>query len=226
MFTDFATPQWLLAGAATVAALALAMVYAERRRRRALRLFAAATPISTTSRARRWTRNAVALVGVAFASREHQAEATRKVAAGVGLALLAAVGFGFYFPPMHAAGKVDFWWAAFVFRLTTLALVASAVAIERPALRVSRRDLLICAGVGIGDTLGNALYAAASRSGLESLTSVLASLYPIVTVALAATGLTLASLVYLDQFKAESVAMMLLLVLLFGLLAYLHKSRE
>lgn len=130
-----------------------------------------------------------ALVGVAFASREHQAEATRKVAAGVGLALLAAVGFGFYFPPMHAAGKVDFWWAAFVFRLTTLALVASAVAIERPALRVSRRDLLICAGVGIGDTLGNALYAAASRSGLESLTSVLASLYPIVTVALAAAFL-------------------------------------
>ena len=75
------------------------------------------------------------------------------------------------------------------FRLTTLALVASAVAIERPALRVSRRDLLICAGVGIGDTLGNALYAAASRSGLESLTSVLASLYPIVTVALAAAFL-------------------------------------
>jgi drug/metabolite transporter (DMT)-like permease len=130
-----------------------------------------------------------ALVGVAFAAREHQAEATRRVAAGVGLALLAAVGFGFYFPPMHAAGKVDFWWTALVFRVTTLALVASAVAIQRPTLRLGRRDLLICAGVGIGDTLGNALYAAASRSGLESLTSVLASLYPIVTVALAAAVL-------------------------------------
>src|SRR6185437_558349 len=94
-----------------------------------------------------------------------------------------------YFPPMHAAGKVDFWWTAFVFRVTTLALVASAVAVQRPTLRLDRRNLLICAAVGVGDTLGNALYAAASRSGLESLTSVLASLYPIVTVALAAAFL-------------------------------------
>lgn len=129
-----------------------------------------------------------ALAGVALASREQQAE-SRKLAAGVGLALLAAIGFGFYFPPMHAAGEVDFWWTAFVFRVTTLALVASAVAVQRPTLRLDRRNLLICAAVGVGDTLGNALYAAASRSGLESLTSVLASLYPIVTVALAAAFL-------------------------------------
>ena len=43
---------------------------------------------------------------------------------GVGLALLAALGFGFYFPSMHAAGKVDFWWASLVFRTTALLLVA------------------------------------------------------------------------------------------------------
>ena len=86
---------------------------------------------------------------------------------------------------MHAAGKADFWWTAFVFRTTTLVLVAAAVAAARPRLRLQPRDLAICALVGIGDTLGNALYAASARSGLESLTSVLASLYPIVTVALA-----------------------------------------
>ena len=40
-------------------------------------------------------------------------------------------------------------------------------------------------GVGCGDTLGNLLFAAASRGGLVSVTSVLASLYPIVTVVLA-----------------------------------------
>jgi drug/metabolite transporter (DMT)-like permease len=130
-----------------------------------------------------------ALVGVVFASREHPATATRRIAAGAGLALLAAVGFGFYFPPMHAAGEVDFWWTALVFRVTTLLVVGSAVAVQRPALRLRRRDLLVCAAVGIGDTLGNTLYAAASRSGLESLTAVLASLYPIVTVALAAVFL-------------------------------------
>ena len=38
--------------------------------------------------------------------------ASARVAAGVGLALLAAVGFGFYFPPMHAAGEADPFWAS------------------------------------------------------------------------------------------------------------------
>src|SRR5437016_4506747 len=39
--------------------------------------------------------------------------------------------------------------------------------------------------VGVGDMLGNLLFAAASTTGLVSITSVLASLYPIVTVVLA-----------------------------------------
>ena len=49
-----------------------------------------------------------------------------------------------------------------------------------------RRDLVVCLLVGVGDTLGNILFAASSRSGLISLTAVLASLFPIVTIALAA----------------------------------------
>jgi drug/metabolite transporter (DMT)-like permease len=128
---------------------------------------------------------ACAIVGVGFASVEHQEEG-RRVATGVGLALLAALGFGLYFPFMHAAGKVDFWWASFVFRSTALVLVAGAATAVRPVLRLSRRDLAIAAAVGIGDTIGNVLFAASSAHGLVSLTSVLASLYPIVTVLLAA----------------------------------------
>jgi drug/metabolite transporter (DMT)-like permease len=129
-----------------------------------------------------------ALVGVALASIEHH-EGSRRLAAGVGLALLAAVGFGFYFPWMHAAGKVDFWWASLIFRTTALLLVAAAVSVRKPDLRLRRRDLAIVVAVGIGDTLGNALFAASSSHGLVSLTSVLASLYPIVTVLLAAVVL-------------------------------------
>ena len=127
-----------------------------------------------------------ALVGVALASVEHH-EGSRRVAAGVGLALLAALGFGFYFPWMHAAGKVDFWWASLVFRTTALLLVAAAVAARRPQLRLSRGATSRSSSrVGIGDTIGNALFAASSGHGLVSLTAVLASLYPIVTVILAA----------------------------------------
>jgi drug/metabolite transporter (DMT)-like permease len=128
---------------------------------------------------------ACAIVGVGFASVEHQA-GSRRLATGVGLALLAALGFGLYFPWMHAAGKVDFWWASFTFRTTALVLVASAAAAVRPTLRLNARNVAIAAAVGIGDTIGNVLFAASSAHGLVSLTSVLASLYPIVTVLLAA----------------------------------------
>jgi drug/metabolite transporter (DMT)-like permease len=126
-----------------------------------------------------------AIVGVVLASQERQV-GERRLAAGVGLALLAAIGFGFYFPPMHAAGAADPWWSSFVFRSTATALVVSVVTLRRPAIRLAGWPLAIVLGVGCGDTLGNLLFAASAGHGLVSLTSVLASLYPIVTVALAA----------------------------------------
>lgn len=131
---------------------------------------------------------AAALLGVGLASVEHR-DGSPRIATGVGLALLAAVGFGTYFPWMHAAGKVDFWWASLTFRTTALLIVAAAVAGTRTPLRLRPRELAIAAAVGIGDTLGNVFYAASSGHGLVSLTSVLASLYPVVTVLLAATVL-------------------------------------
>ena len=127
----------------------------------------------------------VALLGVVLAAREHQEGGGRRVASGVGLALLAAAGFGGYFPFMHAAGNVDFWWSSLVFRSVTTTVVATAVLATRTAIVVPRADLLLIAFVGFGDTLGNVLFAASSSKGLVSVTSVLASLYPIVTVVLA-----------------------------------------
>jgi drug/metabolite transporter (DMT)-like permease len=126
----------------------------------------------------------IALAGVGLASREHQ-EGQRRVAAGVGLALLAALGFGGYFVPMHAAGDADFWWASLIFRTTSFSLVALTALALRRSVRVSRGDAAFVAVVGLGDMLGNALFAASSSHGLVSVTSVLASLYPIVTVVLA-----------------------------------------
>jgi drug/metabolite transporter (DMT)-like permease len=90
---------------------------------------------------------------------------------------------------MHAAGKVDFWWASFVFRSTALLMLAAVVAARHTPLRLRPRDVVVAGAVGIGDTIGNFLFAASSGHGLVSLTSVLASLYPVVTVLLAATVL-------------------------------------
>jgi drug/metabolite transporter (DMT)-like permease len=88
---------------------------------------------------------------------------------------------------MHAAGKVDFWWASVVFRTTALLLVATAVTSRRIDVRLSPRMAVAAAGAGIVDTIGNVAFAASSQHGLVSLTAVLASLYPILTVLLAAS---------------------------------------
>jgi uncharacterized membrane protein len=128
---------------------------------------------------------ACALIGVYLAAREPGSGRERRLAAGVGLAVLAAIGFGGYFPFMHAAGNADFWWASFIFRMASTSVVLAVVAVQRPHIGVPLRILPWLALIGFGDMFGNLLYAAASSSGLVSVTSVLASLYPIVTVVLA-----------------------------------------
>jgi drug/metabolite transporter (DMT)-like permease len=130
-----------------------------------------------------WLGIAAALGSVFLASREPGSEG--RLAAGVGLALLAALGFGGYFPAMHAAGNADFWWAALIFRITSASVILAVVAVRRPSLGLPAVQVPLLALIGIGDMLGNLLFAAASTSGLLSITSVLASLYPIVTVVLA-----------------------------------------
>jgi drug/metabolite transporter (DMT)-like permease len=128
----------------------------------------------------------LAIGGAVIASRESPSTlGASRVAAGVPWAVLAAVGFGAYFVPMHAASEDDFLWAAFVFRLAAAVIVLTAVAVTRPSLRVGPRDLAGIAVIGILDSGGNLLFAAAASQGLVSVTSVLASLYPVTTVALA-----------------------------------------
>jgi uncharacterized membrane protein len=126
---------------------------------------------------------AAAFVGVVLASFERRPDAPR-LAAGVGWAAIAMISFGAYYIPMHAASQGDFLWAAFVFRLTSTALVATAwLALRPPSAR--RADLPALAAIGVLDTGGNVFFAAASQNGLVSVVSILASLYPVVTVLLA-----------------------------------------
>jgi drug/metabolite transporter (DMT)-like permease len=124
-----------------------------------------------------------ALVGVVLASFERRSQASQ-LAAGVGWAVIAMVAFGAYYIPMHAASHGDFLWAAFVFRLTSTTLIATAWLVLRPR-RARRADLPALAAIGVLDTGGNVFFAAASSKGLVSVVSVLASLYPVVTVLLA-----------------------------------------
>jgi uncharacterized membrane protein len=124
-----------------------------------------------------------AFIGVVLASFERRPEATR-LAAGVGWAAVAMVAFGAFYVPMHASSQGDFLWAAFVFRLTSTALVAGAWLALRPP-SAHRADVPALAAIGVLDTGGNVFFAAASENGLVSVVSILASLYPVVTVLLA-----------------------------------------
>ena len=128
---------------------------------------------------------AAALVGAIGASVERRREGAQ-LAAGVGWALLAMLCFGGYFVPMHAAARHDWLWPAFLFRCTSVSLVWGFALARRALPRAVGPHLLALVAIGVLDTGGNALFAAASaRHGLLSVVSVLGSLYPVVTVLLA-----------------------------------------
>lgn len=130
---------------------------------------------------------ALALGGVVVASIETDParRSSARLAAGVGWGLVAAVGFGAYFVPMHEAANEDFLWASLLFRATSATLILLAVLAIRPGLGLTRGHLGAIALIGLLDTGGNVFFSAAATQGLVSVVSVLASLYPVVTVLLA-----------------------------------------
>lgn len=131
----------------------------------------------------------LALLGVLLASREAEEEARRggRVAAGFGFALLAALGFGFFFVALDAAsaGGTDVLWAILLLRAASTSIVLTAALALRSRLPRGRSNLAALVAVGFLDMAANALFAAASTRGLVSVVSVLASLYPVVVVVLA-----------------------------------------
>jgi drug/metabolite transporter (DMT)-like permease len=110
----------------------------------------------------------------------------RRFAAGTGWGVLAMLAFGAYFVPLHAAARHDWLWPSFLFRVVSVSLVWTALLVRRERMGGARAHLPTLLAVGLLDTGGNALFAAASSSrGLLSVASVLASLYPAVTVVIA-----------------------------------------
>jgi drug/metabolite transporter (DMT)-like permease len=130
---------------------------------------------------------ALAIVGVVVASREKpDSGSSARLATGVGLAFLAALGFGGFFVLFDRAAQHDVFWALFANRVTGVCGLALVVVALRPGLRrVGRRDMGTLALIGGLDTGANALFAAAAGEGLVSIAAVLSSLYPVVTIALA-----------------------------------------
>ena len=130
----------------------------------------------------------LALVGVVLASREEvTGEGGRRgTARGTGLALISALGFGFFFLAMDRAADGDVAWAMLVNRITGVAILATAFLALRTPVRATRRDAPVLIGIGFLDIGANAMFAVAATEGLVSVVAVLGSLYPLTTVGLAA----------------------------------------
>jgi drug/metabolite transporter (DMT)-like permease len=129
---------------------------------------------------------ALALGGVVLASREERPDGGgRGVAEGVGLALVAALGFGLLLFALGEASEADALWATLAMRTTSFSLLALAALILRPSFGVGRDQVPVLALIGILDAAGNALFALATTESLLSVAAVLAQLYPVVTVLLA-----------------------------------------
>jgi drug/metabolite transporter (DMT)-like permease len=130
------------------------------------------------------------VVGVILASREAHvdAEAARAGRTSVLLALASAVGFGGFFALTDPASDDSLLWTIVMVRTAALPLLVLLVAVLRPAFPVRRLGTGILL-VGTIDLAATALISIANTKGDLSVVSVLGSMYPVVTVLLAAAVL-------------------------------------
>jgi drug/metabolite transporter (DMT)-like permease len=125
------------------------------------------------------------IAGVVLVAREPDPEwrAANKVA--VGLAALAALGFGTFFLGLDLSAGPQPAWTIVTARTGGVATLLVAAAFARPSMRIESALLPSLVAIGFFDVLANSLFAVATNHGLLSLVAVAGSLYSAVTVLLA-----------------------------------------
>jgi drug/metabolite transporter (DMT)-like permease len=126
----------------------------------------------------------LALAGAMLASIEYGGH-RRQAATGVGLAVVAALGFGAFFVGTDLAADDGALWAVAINRMAAVGVLAAiVVALRRPS-PLERDQLGPLAVVGALDIAANVMFAVALTVGMAAAVSVLGSLYPLATVVLA-----------------------------------------
>jgi drug/metabolite transporter (DMT)-like permease len=125
----------------------------------------------------------VAIVAVILVSRVADEGGGR---AGLPEALVAGVAIGLFGVTISFLGEGDVFAALTVIRLTQAILVGGLILVTRSAWRPARAVLPALLVVGILDMGGNGFFLLAVQSGQLAIAAVLSSLYPVVTVILAA----------------------------------------
>jgi drug/metabolite transporter (DMT)-like permease len=127
----------------------------------------------------------LALVSIWLLSRPSASQKVGGRPAGLGMALLAGLGFGGFFTMLGQIGESAVFWPLAAGRLASCALMlAFALSTRRPVIpQPSPLGLLTLAGVL--DVGGNLFFLLAVQSGRLDVAAVLGSLYPAVTAGLA-----------------------------------------
>jgi drug/metabolite transporter (DMT)-like permease len=125
------------------------------------------------------------LVGIVTLSREPRGVETRRIAAGAGLAVVAALGFGGFIVGLDAGSDESAPWAVVAARSASVAFALAAAALTSTSLRPPVRFMPALVAVGAFDTGANVCVAFATTKGSAGIVAVLSALYPIVTVVLA-----------------------------------------
>lgn len=125
----------------------------------------------------------LALLAIALISRPERSKSRPE---GIGLALLAGIGFGCFFILISRVHAAETFWPLAVARLTSVLFLLIVVRIrQQPTLpRLSVAPLILLAGVL--DAFGNVFFVLATHTGRLDVAAVLSSLYPAATVILAA----------------------------------------
>ena len=139
----------------------------------------------TTPAAVQWLGIALIVLGVATLSWERSGVGRGRVAAGTGLAIVAAMTFGLFYVGIDAGSDESGAWAVITARAAAVAVGAAAALVTSTSLRAPRALLPMLVLVGLVDTSANVLVAAATTYGAVGIVAVLTSLYPLATIALA-----------------------------------------
>jgi drug/metabolite transporter (DMT)-like permease len=104
---------------------------------------------------------------------------------GLGLAVLAGLGFGAFFIMIDRVSEGAVFWPLVAARGTSFVVMALIVMTSRVAWRPGRNALPLILVAGALDVGGNTFFLLAAQAGRLDVSSVMSSLYPMVTVLLA-----------------------------------------
>ncbi len=124
----------------------------------------------------------VALVGIWLLSRPERLHGSPK---GLGMAVLAGIGFGGFFIGLDQVGKSAVFWPLAAGRAASLAVLLAFMGATHRHINLQHSPLGLFTLTGLLDIGGNLFFLLATQIGRLDVTAVLGSLYPAVTAMVA-----------------------------------------